>query len=180
MPVWQTSRPDEPTICPNGHNVYTYWGYIVANVTFSITDLTGEPLPTNVAPEVIFTPSETTITQAGNVITTHPAHYTPDASGAVTANLLTTDDIAHPRFHYTLQIRWLNPDGYGATGYTVIDFPTWKIRVPAGGGQLADFTDIPARTDAFWVGATPPPTGSGYVYWVDISGVTPVLKEWSA
>lgn len=150
----------------------------MATVTFTISDITGEPLPAGVVPDVVFTPSSPTVTQDGHVVVTEPKTFTPNASGYVAADLISTDTTADPRFHYRMQIRWLNPDGYGGSGFTSIDYPNWKIRVPAGGGNLVDFTDLPARTDAFWVGITPPP--DGYRYWVDISGTTPVLKEWSA
>lgn len=150
----------------------------MAIVTFTVTDLTGAALPAGVVPDVIFTPSQPTITQAGQVVTTYPRTYTPAANGFVSADLISTDQVGDTRFYYTVQVRWLNPDGYGATGFTSVDFPNWKIRVPADGGSLVDFTDIPARSDAFWVGTTPPP--DGYLFWVDISGTTPVLKEWSA
>lgn len=153
----------------------------MAIVTFKITDLTGSALPTGTLPEATFTPSEPEITIDGTVISTYPVKFKPDSAGNVTANLLTTDGVAEHGFHYKLQVRWSNPAGYQTAGFTTVDFPDWKIRVPPAGGNLADLIDrphLPARDEALWVGPSAPP--NGFVRWFDTSGTYVVYKEWVA
>lgn len=132
------------------------------------------------SPVLQFAPSEPAADSQGRIFATRPVEVVPASSGAFSVTLATTDGIIPARAHWVLSIGWRNPDGYMAgAGYFSKDFPSWPIRVPAAGGLLADMIDVPARSDMVWVGITPPPESRGYLFWIDISGETPVLKGWS-
>lgn len=129
-------------------------------------------------PVLQFAPSEPAASPGGRIFPTRPVEVTPNSAGAFTVNLATTDGIIPRRAHWVLSIGWRNPDGYmSGSGYFAKDFPTWPIRVPAGGGQLVDMLDIAATIDMIYVGVTPPHPDTGYLFWIDISGETPVLKR---
>lgn len=147
-------------------------------VTGTLTDIGLAPLAA-FSPVVRFTPSEPAVSADGKLFASKPVEVTPASNGAFSVTLATTDGVVPTAAHWVLSIGWRNPDGYTTgSGFYPWDMPTWPIRVPAAGGLLADMLDVRASSDQVWVGATPPPEGRDYQFWIDISGANPVLKGW--
>lgn len=84
-----------------------------------------------VSPQLVATTS-----LAGGIRPTEPVEVVPSSDdGTFTISLTPTDVMLGDAF-YRLRIRWLG-EGHG-----LIDFPTWEIRVPSSGGNLADMIDF--------------------------------------
>lgn len=149
-------------------------------VTGTLSDIGLEDLsPFN--PVLIFRPSNAAVASDGHVFAGKPVEVTPAADGTFSATLATTDNVKPTSTRWLCTIGWRDQDGYDTgLGRFQRDVFAAGFRVPAEGGALADLIDLPPATSEFYIGTTPPPDGSGYRYWIDISGTDPVLKEWSA
>lgn len=120
-------------------------------LTIRVADLADVPIPANAQPEVIFTPSDSTTTIGGTLITAKPKTVPLGLSGTGIVDLVSVTDIPKANFHYTLAVRWLNPDGYTAgSGYTAVDFPNLKLYPGTGTGGLADIVKVD-RVNSQWI-----------------------------
>ena len=147
-------------------------------VTGTLADIGLDPLA-GFQPILRFRPNAPAASATGVIFPTKPVDVTPASDGSFSVDLASTDDVLPGNAHWRLTIEWLSPDGYGSGGYSASDHASWKIRVPAGGGLLADMLDVPPRVDAVWVDIVPPPT-DGYLYWIDTSTSPATLNVWSA
>ena len=149
-------------------------------VTGRLTDIGLEAL-TGLSPVLIFKPSNPAVAATGHIFASRPVEAYPTSTGEFSVTLASTDDVKPISTRWQVGIKWRNVDGYSpGNGFGAGDHIAAQFRVPAAGGALADLIDLPPNTGEFYIGTTPPPDGSGYRYWIDISGSDPVLKEWSA
>lgn len=149
-------------------------------VTGTLSDIGLEDL-SDFNPVLIFKPSNAAVSADGHVFAAKPVEVTPASNGMFTVNLATTDNVRPARTRWLVTLGWRDPDGYGGgQGRYNRDVFEAAFRVPSGGGALADLIDTPPATGDIYIGVAPPPDGHGYRYWLDISGTSPVLKEWSA
>lgn len=107
-------------------------------VTGELRDITGSTLASRVGrlkfrlnePQVVATGS-----LAGRVLPTAETIVTPGAGGAFEVELTATTTMLGNAF-YVLAIEWVDSPG------PFVDVPGWQIRVPSGGGSIADFITI--------------------------------------
>ena len=120
-------------------------------------------------PEMQFTLSEIATSPQG-LFATDPVTVIPDEDGAFTVSLEPTETM-HQRRYYRLAVRWLDSAG----NFVKVDFPDWRVQVPAVGGDLSDLIPNYASDGAGWnplmvffspTEPDPWPVGS---YWVDSS-----------
>lgn len=149
-------------------------------VTGTLTDIGLEDLsPYN--PVLIFRPSNAAVGADGHVFSARPVEAYPDAAGAFSVTLATTDNVKPAKTRWLCTIGWRDPDGYSeGLGRFNRDVFEVGFRVPVAGGALSDLIDLPPSRGEFYIGTTEPPADAGYRYWIDTSGTDPVLKEWSA
>lgn len=74
---------------------------------------------------------------AGEVLPTETVKVVPQSSGDWSVDLALTTNLLDDCW-YQLSIQWVGDDGVPGGR---MDFPDWKIRVPEGGGKLADLVD---------------------------------------
>jgi hypothetical protein len=124
----------------------------MATVTGTLLDVGLESVQDR-SPELVWTPSSTTTTIDGNLITALPITTIPAADGSWSVELVSTE-VTAPPITYRLRINLRDP----ASGFTWVDFPDWAINVPVEGGALPDFTDVPVGGGIVWevAGATIP------------------------
>lgn len=109
------------------------------------------------SPILLFCPSGPGITSDGSVLSSTPIKATLGAGGNFVVSLASNDDVT-PETWYTLRIAHF--DAWG--NYQHMDFPEWKIHVPAAGGNIGDLIQGPWYPASIWVGDTPPP---GPFFW---------------
>lgn len=111
-------------------------------------------------PELVFALNDTAVT-SGGLYVTEPTIVTPSGDGSFTVNLPSTDLMRDDNY-YTLQIRWLDTAG----NMSRIDFPGWKIRVPTGGGNLADLRGPGTNLSMVYVSLTAPSKPVPFMLWL--------------
>lgn len=132
------------------------------------------------APELVFTPSGPAVTLENVILASrHIVVPVTEGHGFFSVELASTDDLTVEGW-YTLQIQWLNPDA----GLPDIDFPDWRIYVPAEGGTLASMIKAPSNPALVWVGLTPPDNPTPGTWWLVDDPQNPGtgsgdLMEWS-
>ena len=131
-------------------------------------------------PVITFRANGPAVTQSGALLATKDINVTPDSAGDWSVSLAATDTLATGDVWYTISISWLDP----ANNYIGIDFPEWRLFVPAkGGGDLADLLEKPANPSLVWVGLTPPFAPTPRTKWLDMNpdgtAGSGNLYEWS-
>ncbi|AIX99763.1 hypothetical protein ART_0165 [Arthrobacter sp. PAMC 25486] len=105
---------------------------------------------------------------AGRVLPTEPVKVKPDALGEWTT-VLNDTDVMFDDAWYSLQIEWINGE------YGPVDFPDWRIAVPAGGGMLQDLVLGPggvgpggggSNQNLVWVSLTAPKNPKPFQLWL--------------
>lgn len=128
---------------------------VVGNVsTFGLESLSMLPI------DLSFVPSGPAASGSKYLLISKPVPATValNGSGAFSVNLASTDGV-YPLSWYTVRTEWLDPAG----NFTRIDFPDWKLFVPAEGGDFADLVQFPQNPQLVWVSLTEPtaiPTGN--------------------
>lgn len=125
----------------------------------------------SVAPVLVFSLDEPTT--ASTQLYAGSVEVTPAADGTFSVVLPVTAEMV-PATAYVVTLKWVD-DGHLREG-----FPSWKIRVPAGGGAIGDLLDFAPPPNWVWVGPTPPPSPSVNTYWIDTDATPyPSISVWS-
>lgn len=102
-----------------------------------------------------FTPSSMAVTGTKYLLSSRPVPVTvaADGSGAFSVNLMASD-ATRPSIYYTIQLEALDAAG----NFTTLEFPDWKLYVPADGGDIAALLATSLLTNAgmVWVKGYPP------------------------
>jgi hypothetical protein len=110
-------------------------------------------------------PSKNAVTINGQVISLEPQTAAPNAStGAFSLNLIPTSDVLDIGFHYLIKGYYLNPDGYGGSGFTRVDHFQQKIIVPTDGGSVGQLAVVDTSFGIAWQGSTPPTSSMLWLY----------------
>lgn len=127
-----------------------------AVVSGTLSDFGLDPIA-GLYPEIEFRPSGPAAGSAGRLLVSEPVRATPASDGTFTVNLQTTDDLLPVGVHYKIEIRWLDSAGK----YIKADSPDWKLKVPSGGGSIADLLKLPIGSGFVIYSPTAPPTWVG-------------------
>ena len=146
-------------------------------ITGTLSDIGLAPL-TGLNPELRFTPSSSAVDGSGRVFASEPVTVTPNASGAFTVNLASTLNLMPRGTHWLLSVHWRGGTADNQ-GFPATDFPPLKLFVGASNASIADLlTDPGGWAGRIFIGTEPPADPSAWVAWIDISGETPLWKEW--
>lgn len=126
-------------------------------VTGTLTDFGTVPLSSSLAPRLIFVPSGAAA-KNGRLFASRPIVVVPQPSGYFEVELFSTEGTTPPTW-YEVTIQWLEEA-------TNPDHLSWKLRVPAAGGQIGALLEAPAPSGAVWFGTEPPEVPSRYTGWV--------------
>lgn len=109
----------------------------------------------NKAPRVLFVPSGPGVSTK-YLLASEPVEATFLNAQDFEVNLAVNEFVSPPTW-YTVRIEWL-----GAAGeYIRADYPQWKVRVPAEGGDMSDLIDAPVNGGIIWTTtSTTDPPGS--------------------
>lgn len=132
----------------------------LATVTGTLSDVGGGHLA-GLHPELVFTLNQPGLS-SGTLYATQPEPVAPASNGAWSVDLADTSKMSDDCY-YTLAIRWQDPDGKR----TRVDFPDWKIRVPTGGGNIADLRGPGSNQSMVYVSTTPPDNPTPFMLWLE-------------
>jgi len=127
-----------------------------AAVTGTLSDFGLQPIA-GLYPEIEFMPSGPAVASGGRLLITEPVRTTPSSGGAFTVNLQESDDLVPVGMFYKMSVKWLDAAG----NYVRVDSPDWKIRVPTGGGPIADLIQLPFGAALVVTSPTAPPLWLG-------------------
>ena len=127
-----------------------------AAVTGKLSDFGLQPVA-GLYPEIEFVASGPAVASGGRLLITEPVRTTPTSDGDFTVNLQTSDDVVPLGTHYTMNVKWLDSAG----NYVRVDSPNWKMRVPTGGGAIADLIQLPFGAALVVTSPTAPPLWLG-------------------
>lgn len=149
----------------------------MATVTGTLADFGLNSLA-SFSPQIVFTPSSAAVGGVAipYLLATQPRVVIPASDGSFTATLVHTDILRGAKdIYYSIRIEWLDSAG----NFVHVDFPDWKLYVPAAGGTIVDLIQAPWNPALVWVGPTPPggqPTNN--TFWLDTE--TGNLNRWAA
>lgn len=122
----------------------------MAVISGNLTDFSLDALAPY-SPRLTFIPSQPA-TAGGRLFATKPFSVRVDSTtGAFSVDVQPTDNLI-PAAYYTIRVDWLDSDG----GFVGVDFPDWRITVPAAGGAIGDLLASPVEPSLVWVGLTAP------------------------
>jgi hypothetical protein len=114
--------------------------------------------------QIVLTPSGTAVSDE-RWFPSDPLYITPDGDGYWTYNLISTDFL-RPLTWYIPSLRWLDSVG----NYVRVDYPDWRLFVPAEGGAFADLVDhqgSPVNSLMLISSDTPPVNIRPNQYWIN-------------
>lgn len=125
-------------------------------VTGEFTTVHGGNFPAGAQPLVEFVPSKPAVTVGGHLISTSSQEVIPSPTDRTfSVNLVATVDVIDADFHYTVRGSYLEPTGYGTSGYNKVDVFEHKIYVPTEGGNIGALAKQPGRPFESWVFVDP-------------------------
>lgn len=122
-------------------------------------------------PRLIFRPSGPAL-KSPRILSTKEIVVTPASNGTFTVELEPMTGI-RPDRTMDVSIEWLD----AGTNYKSMDLVT-DLRIPPGGGVLADIAALDYQPSDVWVSASPPDNPAISTWW--LSTTTGDLYEWSA
>lgn len=131
-------------------------------ITGTLTDIGGGHLAGK-QPRIIFE-LDGPVASGTNLVATEPVSVVPAFDGKWSVNLLQTTSM-NSSAHYRLSIEWLD----SANNYVRIDYPDWRIQVPAGGGSIGDLV-VGGVTNpkVVYVSLTPPKNPVPFMLWLEV------------
>ncbi|KAB1867343.1 hypothetical protein [Microbacterium algeriense] len=115
--------------------------------------------------ELRFIPSSMAVTGTKYLLSSRPVPVTvaADGSGAFSVNLMPSD-ATRPSIYYMIQLEALDAAG----NFTTLEFPDWKLYVPADGGDIAALLATSLLTNAgmVWVDEDPPENPAARTGWL--------------
>lgn len=90
------------------------------------------------------------------------------ADGSFSVDVQPTDNLI-PAAYYTVRVEWLDSDG----GFVGVDFPDWRITVPASGGAIGDLLGSPVEPSLAWINLSAPRNPVRGTWWLKANPADP-------
>ena len=129
---------------------------VTAPVTGKLSD-SGLDSIAGLQPEIIFELSSPAVGSGGVLIATEPVRVTPDSAGNYATNLAVNDELLPVGTYYKMHVEWQDTVGNRSRA----DDPEWKLKVPPGGGAIADLIRLPLGSGITITSPTEPPLWVG-------------------
>ncbi len=134
-------------------------------VKIRLNDFQRDPIPSDLAPRMVFTPSGPGFSTGARVLVTKPRvlTYFSTETGYTELELGQTTNVS-PDCWYDVRVEWLDAEG----SFVYVDYLPWKLRVPEEGGEfgkLIDAQPLPLHIFVVYDGVEPEAAGPGDIWW---------------